>query len=127
MSISHLPDNFPRHSHIFYDPFILLKNFFLISFFLLLFSDFSLKMGSSSLFTVRRLMLCSAVILMLLHRTTSAPVDEALARCTPGSPRRNTCEKCAKVTRDDEAYLLCCTQEGTQQWCEDFLNFTLRP
>ena len=84
-------------------------------------------MGISSILTMRHLMLYSVAILLLVHRTAALPVDEALVRCQPGSYRRNTCEKCAKVTRDDSAYLLCCTQEKDQQWCEDFLNFTLRP
>lgn len=84
-------------------------------------------MGCSFTLTMRHLILCSIVIILLVHRTAALPVDEALLRCSNGSHRRNICEKCAKVTRDDSAYLLCCTQEGDQQWCEDFLNFTLRP
>lgn len=46
--------------------------------------------------------------------------------CSFGSELRNTCEKCAKLTKSDLAYSMCCSgKDGVRNWCFDFLNYSL--
>lgn len=46
--------------------------------------------------------------------------------CSFGSELRNTCEKCAKLTKSDLAYSMCCSgKDGVRSWCFDFLNYSL--
>lgn len=61
----------------------------------------------------------------LLTTTTEPPYDpfRFLIICSPGSKKRNTCEKCTKVTRDPNTYKMCCeNKRGVRTWCEKFLN-----
>ncbi|GIY33263.1 uncharacterized protein CEXT_526301 [Caerostris extrusa] len=51
-----------------------------------------------------------------------------VALCSPGSERRNTCEKCTKVTKDPKTYKMCCENlHGVRNWCRIFLDYTLPP
>lgn len=46
--------------------------------------------------------------------------------CAPGRPDRDLCERCAKVTRSELVYPLCCAQEGdVRQFCVNYLDFVI--
>ncbi|CAG2115563.1 unnamed protein product [Medioppia subpectinata] len=45
--------------------------------------------------------------------------------CTVSPDVRSVCEKCAKVTKSDMAYPLCCSQRSDREWCQLFLDYTL--
>ncbi|CAL1261364.1 unnamed protein product [Larinioides sclopetarius] len=69
-----------------------------------------------------------------LQTATGATVEPTtdpfrfLLLCAPGSERRNTCEKCTKVTRDPNTYKMCCENtSGVRRWCRTFLDYTLPP
>ncbi|GFQ64761.1 uncharacterized protein TNCT_530011 [Trichonephila clavata] len=60
--------------------------------------------------------------------TTTVDPFRFLKLCSPGSERRNTCEKCTKVTRDPKTYKMCCENiSGVGRWCRTFLDYTLPP
>lgn len=60
--------------------------------------------------------------------TTTVDPFRFLKLCAPGSNRRNTCEKCTKVTRDPKTYKMCCENiSGVGRWCRTFLDYTLPP
>lgn len=44
--------------------------------------------------------------------------------CQPGGQYRDTCERCAKVTKNSDAFPLCCeNKSGARDWCNNFLNY----
>lgn len=46
-------------------------------------------------------------------------------QCVVGEKTRDTCEKCAKLTRSESAFALCCTDtDNVRTWCEKFINYT---
>ncbi|KAG8188577.1 hypothetical protein JTE90_007183 [Oedothorax gibbosus] len=45
-------------------------------------------------------------------------------KCRHGGEVRNLCEKCAKVTKNEVVFPLCCQdKKGVASWCREFLDY----
>ncbi|GFS55988.1 uncharacterized protein NPIL_609882 [Nephila pilipes] len=45
-------------------------------------------------------------------------------KCRHGGEVRNLCEKCAKVTKNEVVFPLCCQNKiGVATWCKEFLDY----
>ncbi|GIY85315.1 hypothetical protein CDAR_317751 [Caerostris darwini] len=45
-------------------------------------------------------------------------------KCRHGGEVRNLCEKCAKVTKNEVVFPLCCQNKiGVAEWCREFLDY----
>ncbi|KAF8786208.1 uncharacterized protein LOC129972183 [Argiope bruennichi] len=45
-------------------------------------------------------------------------------KCRHGGEVRNLCEKCAKVTKNEVVFPLCCQNKiGVAAWCKEFLDY----
>lgn len=54
----------------------------------------------------------------------SGPVRKAQNQCTNNALQQHTCEMCAKETKSQQVYTLCCTgEDNALMWCQSFLRF----
>ncbi|XP_071038970.1 uncharacterized protein [Parasteatoda tepidariorum] len=88
-------------------------------------------------------LLCALVILLQdsIHPVQSQPVQyskvdeyekstgEKLTydednECRHGGQIRDLCERCAKVTKNELVFPMCCSeQKGVRRWCKEFLDY----
>lgn len=53
--------------------------------------------------------------------------NDIVGQCEPGSQIRDICERCAKSTQAELAYLLCCQDSvNVRNYCQEFLTYTLK-
>ncbi|XP_043208357.1 uncharacterized protein LOC122373959 [Amphibalanus amphitrite] len=85
---------------------------------------------------IAQLLLLAAIVLMALvsscHSYPSAHPfrnenfmrRRSLQDCERSARLRMTCERCAKESRSDDAFIMCCSDtDGIREWCEKFLAF----
>ncbi|XP_063873876.1 uncharacterized protein LOC135107677 [Scylla paramamosain] len=54
----------------------------------------------------------------------SGPVRKTQNQCTNNAMQQHTCEMCAKETKSQKVYSLCCTgEDNALNWCQSFLHF----
>uniref|UniRef100_A0A4Q8K5N5 U20-Liphistoxin-Lsp1a_1 n=1 Tax=Liphistius sp. SGP-2016 TaxID=1905180 RepID=A0A4Q8K5N5_9ARAC len=47
-------------------------------------------------------------------------------QCKNGGPIRDLCERCAKFTKNEIVFPLCCgNKEKVRDWCQNFLGYVL--
>lgn len=52
---------------------------------------------------------------------------ENLSRCEKNTEVDITCQKCAKITKSNVVYPMCCTdKEDAYRWCYKYINFGLQ-
>ncbi|GBM11350.1 hypothetical protein AVEN_13579-1 [Araneus ventricosus] len=108
--------------------------------------NITVNMTNMMSITLRTLLCIALICCALPHQIEGTSIGDALQTvtgataepttdpfrflllCAPGSERRNTCEKCTKVTRDPNTYKMCCENtSGVRRWCRTFLDYTLPP